>query len=65
MKRGRSLDSPGPFVVYAAVKLNVDAALTAMGEQTANMIQSFWALPILVIAGLGLKDIMGHCVPAI
>jgi short-chain fatty acids transporter len=59
----------GPFMVPAAVKLNVDPALTAMatamGEQTANMIQPFWALPILAIARLGIKDIMGYCVIAL
>ncbi len=59
----------GPFMVPAAVKLGVDPALTAMatamGEQTANMIQPFWALPILAIARLGIKDIMGYCVIAL
>ena len=59
----------GPFMIPAAVDLNVDPALTAMavafGEQTANMIQPFWALPILAIAGLGIKDIMGYCVLAL
>jgi short-chain fatty acids transporter len=56
----------GPFMIPAAVKLQVGAAITAMGtamgEQTANMIQPFWALPILAIARLGIKDIMGYCV---
>ncbi len=59
----------GPFMVPAAVKLNVDPALvamaTAMGEQTANMIQPFWALPLLAIARLGIKDIMGYCMIAL
>jgi len=59
----------GPFMVPAAVKLGVNPAMTAMGtamgEQTANMIQPFWALPILAIAGLGIKDIMGYCVIAL
>jgi len=59
----------GPFMIPAAVNLKVDPALTAiataMGEQTANMIQPFWALPILAIAGLGIKDIMGYCVIAL
>lgn len=59
----------GPFMVPAAIKLGVDPAITAMatamGEQTANMIQPFWALPILAIAGLGIKDIMGYCVIAL
>ena len=26
------------------------------------MIQPFWALPVLALARLGLKDIMGYCV---
>jgi short-chain fatty acids transporter len=59
----------GPFMVPVAVKLNVDPALvamaTAMGEQTGNMIQPFWALPLLAIARLGIKDIMGYCVIAL
>jgi len=59
----------GPFMIPAAVNLKVDPALTAMatamGEQTANMIQPFWALPILAIARLGIKDIMGYCVMAL
>jgi short-chain fatty acids transporter len=59
----------GPFMVPAAVSLQVDPALTAMatamGEQTANMIQPFWALPVLAIAGLGIRDIMGYCVMAL
>jgi short-chain fatty acids transporter len=59
----------GPFMVPAAVNLHVDPAVTAMatamGEQTANMIQPFWALPILAIARLGIRDIMGYCVIAL
>jgi short-chain fatty acids transporter len=59
----------GPFMIPAAIKLQVDPAMTAMatamGEQTANMIQPFWALPLLAIARLGLKDIMGYCALAL
>jgi short-chain fatty acids transporter len=59
----------GPFMIPAAIHLGVDPAMTAMatamGEQTANMIQPFWALPILAIARLGIKDIMGYCVIAL
>jgi short-chain fatty acids transporter len=29
------------------------------------MIQPFWALPALAIAGLGAKDVMGYCVMAL
>ncbi|MBS2031382.1 MAG: short-chain fatty acid transporter [Deltaproteobacteria bacterium] len=56
----------GPIVLPAAAQLGVSPAATAMavamGEQTANMIQPFWALPILAIAGLGVRDVMGYCV---
>ena len=59
----------GPFMIPAALKLHADPAMTAMGtamgEETANMIQPFWALPILAIARLGIKDIMGYCVIAL
>jgi short-chain fatty acids transporter len=59
----------GPFMVPAAQSLGVSPAVTAMavamGEQTANMIQPFWALPVLAIAGLGIRDIMGYCVMAL
>jgi short-chain fatty acids transporter len=59
----------GPFMVPAAVKLHASPAMTAMatamGEQTANMVQPFWALPILAIARLGIRDIMGYCVIAL
>jgi short-chain fatty acids transporter len=59
----------GPFMIPAAKNLGVDPALTAMatamGEQTANMLQPFWALPVLAIAGLGIKDIMGYCAIAL
>ncbi|HVA34303.1 MAG TPA: TIGR00366 family protein, partial [Candidatus Baltobacteraceae bacterium] len=52
----------GPFVVPAAAKLGASQAATAMGvavgEEVANMIQPFWALPILAIAGIGLQRVM-------
>jgi len=34
----------------------------AWGDAWTNMIQPFWALPALGIAGLGARDIMGFCV---
>jgi short-chain fatty acids transporter len=59
----------GPFMIPAAIGLGADPAMTAMatamGEQTANMIQPFWALPVLAIAGLSIKDIMGYCAMAL
>jgi short-chain fatty acids transporter len=52
----------GPFVVPAAAKLGASQAATAMavaiGEQVANMIQPFWALPVLAIAGVALQRVM-------
>jgi len=55
-----------PIMMPAGEILGVDAARTAMsiawGESWTNMIQPFWALPALGIAGLSAKDIMGFCV---
>ncbi|MGD6834753.1 short-chain fatty acid transporter [Sutcliffiella halmapala] len=55
-----------PIMLEAAQSLNVSVAKTAMavawGDAWTNMIQPFWALPALAIAGLKAKDIMGFCV---
>lgn len=54
-----------PIVMPAAqslgVPLNHAAMAVAFGDAWTNMIQPFWALPLLGIAGLGIKDIMGYC----
>lgn len=54
-----------PVMLDAADRLGVDVARTAMavawGDAWTNMIQPFWALPALAIAGLKAKDIMGYC----
>lgn len=54
-----------PIMMPAGAQLGVDAAKTGMaiawGDAWTNMIQPFWALPALGIAGLGAKDIMGYC----
>lgn len=34
----------------------------AIGEQVANMIQPFWALPVLAIAGVELRRVMAYTV---
>ena len=56
----------GPFAVPAAVKLHASLPATAMGvaigEEVANMIQPFWALPVLAIAGVGLRRVMAFTV---
>lgn len=58
----------GPFAVPAAAKLGASQAATAMGvaigEEVANMIQPFWALPVLAIAGVGLRRVMAFTVVA-
>jgi short-chain fatty acids transporter len=56
----------GPFAVPAALKLHASLPATAMavaiGEEVANMIQPFWALPVLAIAGVGLQRVMAFTV---
>ncbi|WP_104726006.1 short-chain fatty acid transporter [Helicobacter felis] len=55
-----------PIMIPAGLELGIKPAVTAMaiawGDAWTNMIQPFWALPALAIAGLGAKDIMGYCV---
>ncbi|MDM5186228.1 TIGR00366 family protein [Bacillus sp. DX4.1] len=55
-----------PIMIPAGAELGVHAAKTAMaiawGDAWTNLIQPFWALPALAIAGLGARDIMGFCV---
>ena len=56
----------GPIVMPAAAELGIDPGRAAMaiawGDQWTNMIQPFWALPALGVAGLSAKDIMGYLV---
>lgn len=55
-----------PVVLPAALALGADVNRVAMGvawgDAWTNLIQPFWALPVLAIAGLKAKDIMGFCV---
>jgi len=55
----------GPIMLPAGAALGVAPEVTAMaiawGDAWTNMIQPFWALPLLGIAGLGARDIMGYC----
>lgn len=59
----------GPIMVKAAMSLGSSLAKTAMavafGEQTANLVQPFWALPIVSIGGLSVREMMGYCLLAI
>ncbi|GAA1360695.1 short-chain fatty acid transporter [Arthrobacter rhombi] len=53
-----------PIMLTAAEQLGVDPAIPIMavayGDQWTNMIQPFWALPLLAIAGLKMRDILGY-----
>ena len=54
----------GPIMMPAAKALGVSYARTASaiawGDAWTNMIQPFWALPLLAVAKLNIKDIMGY-----
>ena len=56
----------GPIVMPAADTLGVEPGRAAMaiawGDQWTNMIQPFWALPALGVAGLSARNVMGYCV---
>ena len=54
-----------PAILPAADALGVDMARVAMaiawGDAWTSLIQPFWVLPVLAIAGLQAKDVMGYC----
>jgi len=54
----------GPITMEAARMMGVDpirsAMMVAWGDQWTNMIQPFWALPLLGLAGLSARDVMGY-----
>ncbi|GGX99423.1 short-chain fatty acids transporter [Litchfieldella qijiaojingensis] len=54
-----------PVMLPAAEALGTDITRVAMavawGDAWTNLLQPFWALPVLAIAGLKAKDIMGFC----
>lgn len=56
----------GPFVVPAAVALHASVPATtmavAMGEQVSNMLQPFWAAPVVAMAGVGVQRVLGFTV---
>ena len=59
----------GPIMVKAGIRLNASLPKTAMavafGEQTANLMQPFWALPVVSIGGLSVREMMGYCLLAL
>lgn len=54
----------GPIVLAAGERLGVDPAKmvlsVAYGDQITNMLQPFWALPLLSITGVKARDIIGY-----
>lgn len=56
----------GPIMMPAGRAQGISDGMTAMavawGDQWTNMIQPFWALPALGIAGLSARDVMGYLV---
>lgn len=55
----------GPIMMPAGLNIGVKPAITAMGiawgDAWTNLVQPFWALPALGVAGLSARDIMGFC----
>jgi len=56
----------GPLQIAAGMEIGVKPSVVAMavgwGDAWTNTIQPFWALPILALAGLKIRDIMGYCI---
>jgi short-chain fatty acids transporter len=56
----------GPFAIPAAVELHASIPMVtmsvAMGEQVSNMMQPFWALPVVAMAGIGIQRVLGFTV---
>jgi short-chain fatty acids transporter len=59
----------GPIMMPAASDMGITAARCGMaiawGDCWTNLIQPFWALPVLAVAGLSARDIMGYLVPSL
>ena len=55
-----------PIVMPSATQMGIEYGRAAMaiawGDQWTNMIQPFWALPALGIAGLSARNVMGYLV---
>jgi len=54
----------GPITMEAAKMMGIDpvksAMMVAWGDQWTNMLQPFWALPLLGLARLSAREIMGY-----
>jgi short-chain fatty acids transporter len=53
-----------PYLLPAATELGISATTTvlayAYGDSTTNLIQPFWAIPILTVTGLRFGDVLGY-----
>ncbi len=54
-----------PAAETLGVPVNRAAMAVALGDAWTNLIQPFWTLPLLAIAGLSIRDIMGYCTVAL
>ena len=61
---GGQIAIQAPILLDAAEALGTDPSVAIMavayGDQWTNMIQPFWALPLLAIAGLKMRDILSY-----
>lgn len=59
----------GPIMTEAAHKLGASVPNVVMGvawgDAWTNMIQPFWAIPLLSVAKLDIRDIMGYTMMAL
>ncbi|MFQ5424456.1 MAG: TIGR00366 family protein [Phycisphaerae bacterium] len=55
----------GPIMCSAAAALSVPLPTTVMalsyGDQLTNMIQPFWAIPLMGLTGVNVREFMGYC----
>lgn len=53
----------GPFTIPAAIRLHASLAATSMGvasgELASSLLQPFWAIPLVAIAGVGVRRVLG------
>ena len=54
----------GPLIIQSAIEMGIPLSKSIMamayGDQLTNMMQPFWALPLLGITGLKAKDILPY-----
>ena len=54
-----------PYIISAANQIGVSVPATVMayawGDMATDIIQPFWAIPLLGVAKLCFRDIMGFC----